>query len=117
MAKKQIEKPLTLKGLVEYNHSVLFPTLEERFVTKREFFELKEDVNGLRGEFSVFKDQSLSIYDEILNKLDVLMQEKDVAFHQYQQQKKFNKIVAKSLEKHSILTPAQTNEIKELGVV
>lgn len=68
---KSKQKPLTLEQLAEYNQEVLFPALEERIVTKR--------------EFSSFKNQTLTNQDKMLKKLDTLLTEKTV--REYQERK------------------------------
>ena len=64
--KKSTQKPLTLDGLATYNQEVLFPAMEERFVTKTEF-------KGLKTEFKNFKNESLTNQDAMLKKLDILL--------------------------------------------
>lgn len=83
---KNTQKPLTLKQLAQYNQEVLFPALEERFVTKSEFSNLRGEFSNLRGEFNNlkkdfinFKDKSLTAQDQILKKLDILLVEKNSA--------------------------------------
>jgi hypothetical protein len=51
------EKPLTYSQLVQYTEKSLIPQLEERFVSKREFND--------------FKNESLGNQDKILGKLDI----------------------------------------------
>jgi len=74
-AKKSKDKPLTLAELTNYNQRVLFPAMEERFVTKNEF-------KGLKDEFNEFKNESLTNQDAILKKLDTLLKEKTVLYYQ-----------------------------------
>ncbi len=71
--RNQKQESLTVKTfldtLVKYNEEVLFPFLDERFVTKTEF-------QGLKTEFHEFKDESLTGQDKILKKLDILLDER-----------------------------------------
>ncbi|MFH1048610.1 MAG: hypothetical protein V1732_03015 [Patescibacteria group bacterium] len=58
------QKPLTLDNLANYNQKILFPALEELFLTKAEFKEFKEEN---------FKNQ-----DSIIKKPDTLLDEKKI---------------------------------------
>jgi hypothetical protein len=73
--KKSNQKPLTLDELIEYNQKVLFPFLEEIFLTKKEFQEFKNK------EFQGFKNEVLTNFDTIQKKLDVLLTEKTTRYH------------------------------------
>lgn len=81
MARNNNQKPLTLETLVSYNREVLFPWMEENFVTKTDFKELK--VN-----FKEFKNETVSNQDSMLKKLDILLTEKTV--REYQEKKEKN---------------------------
>jgi len=93
--KKSYQKPLTLNELTNYNQKVLFPFLEERFLTKKEFelfkkidfSELKKDVDRLRDDLQNFKNQSLANQDKMLKKLDLLLTEKKVREYQEDKEK------------------------------
>ena len=93
--KNVIQKPLTLNELADYNQRVLFPLLEERFLTKKEFelfkkidfSELKKDVDRLRDDLQNFKNQSLANQDKMLKKLDLLLTEKKVREYQEDKEK------------------------------
>ena len=93
--KKSHQKPLTLNELTNYNQKVLFPLLEERFLTKKEFelfkkidfSELKKDVDRLRDDLQNFKNQSLANQDKMLKKLDLLLTEKKVREYQEDKEK------------------------------
>jgi hypothetical protein len=56
--KKTSQKPLTLDQLIEYSQTVLFPAMEERFSTKKELAD--------------FKNEALTNMDGIIKKLDIL---------------------------------------------
>ena len=72
--KNKTQKPLTLDALATYNQEVLFPAMEERFVTKK--------------EFKSFKNETLTNQDAMLKKLDILLTEKKV--REYQENKEKN---------------------------
>ncbi len=65
------QKPLTLEGLADYTQEVLLPAMDERFVTKKGF-------NNFKDEMTEFKDETLTNFDKILKKLDILLTEKKV---------------------------------------
>jgi hypothetical protein len=109
MPKNKIQKPLTLDGLATYNQEVLFPALEERFVTKKEF-------NGFKKEFKDFKNESLTNQDAMLKKLDILLTEKKVREYQEEKEKKLWAIIIKSLKEHRILSPEELEEIAKLEI-
>lgn len=71
--RKSTQKPLTLETLAKYNQEVLFPALEECFVTK--------------NEFNSFKNESLTNQDAMLKKLDILLTEKKVKEYQEEKEK------------------------------
>ena len=107
--KKNNQKPLTLKELIDYNQEVLFPFLEERFVTKKEF-------NNFKKEFTDFKDETLSTDDKILKKLDILLTEKTVREYQEKKEKKLWAIIIKALKEHRILSSQELREIARLEI-
>ena len=107
--KKNNQKPLTLKELIDYNQEVLFLFLEERFVTKKEF-------NNFKKEFTDFKDETLSTDDKILKKLDILLTEKTVREYQEKKEKKLWAIIIKALKEHRILSSQELREIARLEI-
>jgi len=100
--KKSTQKPLTLDTLASYNQMVLFPALEERFVTKKEFRN--------------FKDKSLTNQDVMLKKLDILLTEKKIREYQEQKEKKLWAIIIKALKEHRILSSQELEEIASLEI-
>ena len=107
--KKSLQKPLTLKELIEYNQEVLFPFLEEKFVTKKEFTNFKK-------EFADFKNETLTTDDKILKKLDILLTEKTVREYREEKEKKLWTIIIKALKEHRILSPRELEEITRLEI-
>jgi len=122
--KNVIQKPLTLNELANYNQKVLFPLLEEKFLTKREFelfkkidfSELKKDVNRLRDDFQNFKNQSLTNQDKMLKKLDILLTETKMREYYERKEKKLWAIVIKALREHQILSSKELEEIARLEI-
>ena len=118
--RNQKQESLTVKTfldtLVKYNEEVLFPFLDERFVTKTEFQGLKTEFHGLKTEFHEFKDESLTGQDKILKKLDVLLDEKEVRQYQEEKAKKMWAIVIRALKEHSILSSKELEEIAQLEI-
>jgi len=117
------EKPLTLEVLADYNQEVLFPAMEERFVVKRDFNELKGDFNELKGDFNElkkdfkeFKNESLGNQDAMLKKLDILITEKEARAYQEEKEKKLWALVIKALKDHNILSPKELEEISHLEI-
>lgn len=104
MPKNKTQKPLTLDALASYNQEVLFPALEERFVTKREFANFK-------NEFKDFKNESLTNQDAALKKLDILLTEKKVREYQEKKEKKLWAIIIQALKEHRILSSKELEEI------
>ena len=100
--KKSTQKPLTLDTLASYNQMVLFPALEECFVTKKEFRN--------------FKDKSLTNQDVMLKKLDILLTEKKIREYQEQKEKKLWAIIIKALKEHRILSSQELEEIASLEI-
>jgi len=121
--KKNNQKPLTLKELIEYNQEVLFPFLEEKFVTKREFNNFKREFNNFKREFNDFKkefadfkDETLTTDDKILKKLDILLAEKTVREYQEKKEKRLWAIIIKALKEHRILSQKELEEITKLEI-
>jgi len=96
------EKPLTLNQLAEYNRTVLFPAMEERFLTKK--------------EFETFKNETLTNMDDIIKKLDILIAEKEVREYQEIKHKKLWAIMIKALREHQILSSKELEEINSLEI-
>ena len=114
--KKNNQKPLTLKELIDYNQEVLFLFLEERFVTEKEFNNFKKEFNNFKKEFTDFKDETLSTDDKILKKLDILLTEKTVREYQEKKEKKLWAIIIKALKEHRILSSQELREIARLEI-
>jgi hypothetical protein len=108
--KKSNQKPLTLDELIEYNQKVLFPFLEEIFLTKKEFQEFKNK------EFQGFKNEVLTNFDAIQKKLDVLLTEKTIRECRERKEKKLWKIIIKALKEHRILSQKELEEIAKLEI-
>ena len=127
---KTNDAPLTLGGLVEYTHEVLLPAMDERFATNTDVKDIKADVNVLkyemggakdshenfRNDFDEFRDKSLTKYDDIIKKLDILLEEKKVADYQDEKRKRFFLIITKALSEHKILSQSQLKQIAKLEV-
>lgn len=94
--------PLTLEGLSAYNQKVLFPFLDEHFVTKK--------------EFRSFKDKTLTNQDKMLKKLDILLIEKKIRDYQEEKEKKLWAIIINALKGHRILSPKEMGEIAKLEI-
>lgn len=106
MEENQNQKPLTEKRFLEiltsYNQEVLLPAMDKRFVTK--------------SEFSDFKDKMLTGQDEILKKLEILLQEKTIREYQEKKQKKMWAIIIKALKEHNILSSKELTDIAQLEI-
>jgi len=114
--KNKNQKPLTLKTLAAYNQEVLFPYLEERFVSKREFNDFKNEMTDFKNEMTDFKNESLTNQDAILKKLDILLIEKDVREYQKKKERKLWAIIIRSLKQHHILSSKELEEIARLEI-
>ena len=124
------QTPLTLEGLVSYNQEVLFPFLKDNFVSKKEFTGFKNEMsgfksemsgfknemNGFKNEMSEFKNETLSNFDSIEKKLDILLTEKEVRQYQEEKQKKLWLVVIKALKKHNILSSEELGKISRLEI-
>jgi len=95
-------QPLTLEMLVEYNRKVLFPELEERFVSKKEF----------TGQM----DKVFNRFDILIKNVGDLKEEKDVRKFQRNKDKELYLIIINALKKHEILSNHELKEIRELGI-
>lgn|GEM_PF-1654829 len=105
------EKPLTLTDLVNYNQEVLFPYLGENFITKKYLDKkLDEKLDKKLDE----KLGALTKLDDIVGKLDKLIEEKEVGKYQDKKQKTILEIHNKSLERGKVLTPAESSQIAKL---
>lgn len=102
--------------LIDYTHEILFPAMDERFATKEDVNELKIDVSSLRSDFDKFRDESLTRQDNIIKKLDILLQEKKVADYQQEKQKQFFLIITKALAEHKILKQTHLKQIAKLEI-
>ena len=95
-------KSLMWYMLIDYTHEILFPAMAESFPTKR--------------EFEKFRDESFTTQDDIIKKLDLLLQEKKIADYQHEKEKQFFLIITKALADHKILDQSQLKAITELEV-
>jgi len=113
MEENQNKKLLTEKRFLEiltsYNQEVLLPAMDQRFVTKNEFKDFK-------GEFKDFKNKTLTGQDEILKKLEILLQEKIAREYQEKKQKKMWTIIIKALKEHNILSSKELTDIAQLEI-
>ena len=98
------EKPLTLPDLANYNQEVLFPYLDENFVTKTNLNEKLDE-----------KLKNLTKLDDIVGKLDKLLGEKEVEKYQNEKQKTILEIHNKSLDRGKILTPEESSQIAKMS--
>ncbi len=121
MSKDANVKPLTVEDL----HEVLIPAMERVFATKkdlesfavREHMELLErDLAELKGDFVQFRDESLTNQDKMLKGQDILITEKVMRDHQKKKERKLWTIMIEATQEHSILSPKQLKQIKELEV-
>lgn len=99
---KSAQKPLTLETLADYNQKVFFPAMDERFATKTEFKE--------------FKNESLTNQDKMLKKLDTLLTEKKVREYREEKENRLWAIIIKSLKEHRILSSDELDEIARLQI-
>ena len=100
--KNKNQKPLTLDVLAAYNQEVLLPAMEECFLTKKEFKD--------------FKNESLTVQDAMLKKLDILLTEKTVREYQEKKEKKLLAIIIKALKEHQILSAKELKAIGQLEI-
>lgn len=80
------EKPLTLSKLIKYNQEVLIPVFENRMngiekkidkiVKEISNTVTKDQFNSLKKESQNFKNETLTGFDKVLKKLDILIEEK-----------------------------------------
>lgn len=107
MPKQKKQESLTLDGLVKYNQEVLFPYLKETFAGKKEFV-------GFKKEMTDFKNKNLTGQDEILQKLNILLDEKSVKDYQDKKHKTVSEIHNRALKEHKILSPQEVAQISKL---
>lgn len=100
--KLQLDQPLTLEMLMEYNRKILFPEMEERFVTKK--------------EFKNSQDKIFDRLDKILKNIEVLHEEKEVRKFQRNKDKQLYLIIINALKQHRILSDKELAKISELGI-
>lgn len=124
MAKDNDKKTLTIDDIRE----VLIPAMEEVFTTKSDLeafeqramdvFASKQDLQSFvtKGEFTGFKNMSLSNQDRMLKNLDVLMTEKVMRDHQKKKERKLWAIMIDAMKRHKILSSEQLEDIDELEV-
>ena len=136
MAKTKKENPLTLNELAKYNKDILFPFMQENFVTKREFESFvdivatKEQLNALienvatkddlknyatKDDVTEFKDEILTGQDKILEKLDILLGEKPMKDAQDKRKQKVLEIHNGALKRNKILSPEEALQIDQMG--
>ena len=96
------ETPLTLQQLVGYSQEILFPAMEERFATK--------------SELENFRNQTLSNHDQIFKKLDILLTEKEVGEYQKGKERKMWLIMIGAMKRSNILTLKELETITQLEI-
>ncbi len=84
-------------------------------ITKNELKSLENKFECLENKFDDFKGETLTNFDKVLNKLDILIEDKDIRNYQDEQRKKFFGIVVDHLEIGKT-TPEQLKEISKLNV-
>ena len=123
--KKEKSKQLTMDELIKYNQEVLIPAIElgiekkiENLATKDELKLLatKDELKALENKFDEFKSETLTGFDKVLTKLDILIEDKDIRNYQDEQKRKFFGIVANHLETGKT-TPDQLAEISKLNAL
>lgn len=78
--KKPETKPLTLEILADYSQNVLLPTMDEHFVTKKEFNEVKANVVGIKKDTAGLKTDANGLKVDVDGlKTDVAMLKIDSA--------------------------------------
>ena len=121
MVKEIDKKPLTVGDI----HEVLLPAMEGVFATKkdlenvaaREHLEVVEqNLSELKDDFTQFWDESLSNQDRMLKKLDILMTEKEMGYHQKKKERKLWALMIDAMREHKILSEKQLKKINELEV-
>ena len=116
------QKPLTLDELAKYNQEVLLPAFDakiNKLVTKD---ELRNEISGLKNilitkqEFNEFKDKTLTNFDVMLKKLDILLEDKEIRQYQKEKERKLFAIMIKAMKEHNVLSPKDLEEIARLEI-
>jgi len=100
--KNKNQAPLTLEGLASYNQEVLFPFLKDNFASKKELTE--------------FKNETITNFDRVEKKLDILLDEKEARQYQDEKQRKLWLVIIKALKKHNILSSEELEKISRLEI-
>ncbi len=90
--------------------------LSEVFATKEDVAGIKEDLANVKEDILEFKNEILSGQDEIIEKLGLLLQEKDIGNDQDKRQKRVLEIHNDALKKNSILSVEEASQIDKLRV-
>lgn len=65
------QKPLTLNELAKYNQEVLFPFMQENFVTKKEFDDFKDeykvDFSNLQTSVDAYAKKADAFFQEMVS--------------------------------------------------
>ncbi|PIQ74001.1 MAG: hypothetical protein COT61_03240 [Candidatus Portnoybacteria bacterium CG09_land_8_20_14_0_10_44_13] len=83
---------------------------------KIDMADIKTDVAGFKNEFKSSKDETITNFDKVFKKLDILLDEKVVREHQEEKQKRLWAIVLRALKDHQILTPKELESIAKLEI-
>ena len=83
-----------------------------------EVFATKEDLQAFatQAELFSFQDKTLTSLDSILQKLDILMVEKEVGYFQKKKERKLWAIMISAMKESNILTAKHLKAIQELEV-
>ncbi|MDP2951080.1 MAG: hypothetical protein Q8N55_01720 [bacterium] len=83
-----------------------------------EVFATKDDLQAFatKAELFSFQDKTLTSLDSILQKLDILMAEKEVGYFQKKKERKLWAIMISAMKEHNILTAKHLKAIQELEV-
>ena len=83
-----------------------------------EVFVTKEDLQAFatQAELFSFQDKTLTSLDSILQKLDILMVEKEVGYFQKKKERKLWAIMISAMKESNILTAKHLKAIQELEV-
>ena len=60
------QNPLTLNELIKYNQEVLFPFMQETFVTKKDFEELKSNFDNLQKSVDAYAVKADKYFQEMV---------------------------------------------------
>lgn len=83
---------------------------------KEEMYEFKNEMHGFKEEFQSFKDQAMTYFDDILKKLDILIEEKAVSDYQWEKAKQLLMFLVKKMKDHDILSEKDLAMIKSMEV-